>query len=174
MRYARSLFDLCDSYKVIALVSKDLDCLEVALENSSDMSRLVGSPVFSVYDQSNALGAIASSLKFSELVSNLLSVMSQNRRLSILGDMITAFKQMDADSRGEVSVVVVSADALTVAQEKELQDSLTNFAIKTVNLKVTVDPSLLGGLIVKIGSRQIDTSLRTQLNSLKLSLKEVG
>jgi F-type H+-transporting ATPase subunit delta len=173
-RYAGSLFDLALESKSIAAVEKDLGRLEALVNGSSDLGRMMLSPVFSADDQLKAVGAIAAKAKISGLVANLLRVAARNRRLGAVPGMITAFRQFAAEHRGEIAADVTSAHALTAAQEKELKDTLKSVAGKDVAFKVAVDPSLLGGLVVKMGSRQIDTSLRTKLSSLKLSLKEVG
>ncbi len=173
-RYAGSLFDLALESKSIAAVEKDLGRLEALINGSSDLGRLMMSPVFSADDQLKAVSAISAKAKISGLVANLLRVAARNRRLFAVPGMIVAFRQFAADHRGEVAAGVTSAHALTPTQEKELKDTLKSVAGKDVAFKVAVDPSLLGGLVVKMGSRQIDTSLRTKLSSLKLSLKEVG
>lgn len=173
-RYAGSLFDLALDAKSIAAVEKDLGRFEALIAGSPDLSRLITSPVFSADDQVKAISAIAAKAKITGLVANFLRVVARNRRLFAVPGMITAFRQIAARHRGEVAAEVTSAHALSAAQEKELKDTLKSVAGKDVSFKVAVDPSLLGGLIVKIGSRQIDTSLRTKLSSLKLSLKEVG
>ena len=113
-------------------------------------------------------------MKPSQLTGNFLQVVAANRRLFVLPGMIRSFRQMAAAHRGEVEAEVTSAHALTDEQRRELAETLGRYAGKTVTMRESVDPSILGGLIVKIGSRQIDTSLRTKLNSLKLALKEVG
>lgn len=158
----------------MAAVEKDLGSIESLISGSADLKRLVTSPVFSADDQVKAISAIAAKAKLGNLVSNFLKVAARNRRLFAVPGMITAFRRIAAEHRGETSAEVTSAHALTPAQEKELKDTLKGVAGKDVAFTVTVDPSLLGGLIVKMGSRQIDTSLRTKLSSLKLSLKEVG
>jgi F-type H+-transporting ATPase subunit delta len=173
-RYAGSLFDLALESKSIAAVEKDLGRLEALINGSSDLSRLMMSPVFSADDQLKAVSAISAKAKISGLVANLLRVAARNRRLFAVSGMIASFRQIAAEHRGEVAADVTSAHALSAAQEKELKDTLKSVAGKDVAFKVAVDPSLLGGLVVKMGSRQIDTSLRTKLSSLKLSLKEVG
>ncbi|MGL4490630.1 MAG: F0F1 ATP synthase subunit delta [Rhizobiaceae bacterium] len=173
-RYAGSLFDLALESKSIAAVENDLGRLEALVNGSSDLSRLMMSPVFSADDQLKAVSSISAKAKISGLVANLLRVAARNRRLGAVPGIITAFRQFAAEHRGEVAADVTSAHALTAAQEKELKDTLKSVAGKDVAFKVAVDPSLLGGLVVKMGSRQIDTSLRTKLSSLKLSLKEVG
>lgn len=173
-RYAGSLFDLALESKSIIAVEKDLGRVEALIAGSPDLSRLMLSPVFSADDQVKAIAAVAAKAKITGLVANFLRVAARNRRLFAVPGMITAFRQIAADHRGEVAAEVTSAHALTPAQEKELKITLKSVAGKDVAFKVAVDPSLLGGLVIKMGSRQIDTSLRTKLSSLKLSLKEVG
>jgi F-type H+-transporting ATPase subunit delta len=173
-RYAGSLFDLALEANSVADVEKDLSRFEALLNESDDLKRLVESPVFSTEDQVKAISAIADKAGIAGLVGNFLRVVAENRRLFVLPGMIKAFHQIAAEHRGEVSADVVSAHALTPAQENELKAALKSAAGKDVTIHVTVDPSILGGLIVKMGSRQIDTSLRTKLSSLKLALKEVG
>lgn len=173
-RYAGSLFDLALEAKSVAAVEKDLNSVDAMINGSDDLKRLVGSPVFAAEDQVKAISAVASKAKIGGLVANFLKVAARNRRLFAVPGMITAFRRIAAEHRGETSAEVTSAHALTSAQEKELKDTLKSVAGKDVAFNVTVDPSLLGGLIVKMGSRQIDSSLRTKLSSLKLSLKEVG
>ena len=173
-RYAGSLFALALEAKSVPAVEKDLSAVESLINGSEDLKRLVYSPVFSSEDQVKAIGALVSKAKIGGLAGNLLRVAARNRRLFAVPGMITAFRRFAAEHRGETTAEVTSAHALTAAQEKELKDTLKSVAGKDVAFSVTVDPSLLGGLIVKMGSRQIDTSLRTKLSSLKLSLKEVG
>jgi F-type H+-transporting ATPase subunit delta len=155
-------------------VEKDLDRFEELLNGSDDLNRLIKSPVFSAEDQLKAISAIADKTRIGGLVGNFLRVVAKNRRLFAIPGMIGAFRRIAAEARGEVSAEVTSAHALTPAQEAELKAALTSVAGKDVSIAVAVDPSLLGGLVVKMGSRQIDTSLKTKLNSLKLALKEVG
>ncbi|MGH6761183.1 MAG: F0F1 ATP synthase subunit delta [Phyllobacterium sp.] len=173
-RYAGSLFDLAVEAKSIPQVGKDLDRFEALLKGSEDLQRLINSPVFSAEDQVKAISAIVNKAKIAGLVANFLRVVAGNRRLFAVPGMIEAFRQLAAAHRGEVSAEVTSAHALTAAQQTELKAALKSVAGKDVTINVTVDPSILGGLIVKMGSRQIDTSLRTKLSSLKLALKEVG
>ncbi|MCO5070302.1 MAG: F0F1 ATP synthase subunit delta [Rhizobiaceae bacterium] len=173
-RYARSLFDLAVEANAVSSVEKDLGRFEAMLDGSEDLQRLISSPVFSSEDQLRAISAIADKAKITGLVGNLLRVAAENRRLFVLPGIIRAFRQLAAEQRGEVAAEVTSAHALSSAQESELKAALKSVAGKEVTLSVTVDPSLLGGMIVRLGSRQIDTSLKTKLNSLKLALKEVG
>ena len=168
-RYASSLFELALEAKSIDKVGKELASFEAMIDKSDDLKRLIESPVFSAEDQFNAVSALAKKAKISGLTGNFLNVVAQNRRLFAQG-----FRELVARHRGEVTADVISAHELNATQTKELQAALKSVTGKTVAVKLTVDPSLLGGLIVKIGSRQIDTSLRTKLSTLKLSLKEVG
>lgn len=173
-RYAGSLFELARESKSVASVEKDLAAVEELISNSDDLKRLIASPVFSADEQFKAIAAVADKAGIKGLVGNFLRVVAKNRRLFAVPGMIAAFRRIAADSRGEVSAEVTSAHGLDAAQKKELAAALKQVAGKDVTIAVTVDPSILGGLIVRIGSRQIDTSLRTKLNSLKLALKEVG
>ncbi|SFK20822.1 F-type H+-transporting ATPase subunit delta [Mesorhizobium albiziae] len=173
-RYAGSLFELAAQANTVAEVEKNLGRFEELLQGSDDLDRLIKSPVFSAEDQLKAISAILDTAKIGGLVGNFLRVVARNRRLFAVPGMIRAFRRIAAEARGEISAEVTSAHALTPAQQTELKAALKGVAGKDVSIAVTVDPSLLGGLVVKMGSRQIDTSLKTKLNSLKLALKEVG
>lgn len=173
-RYAGSLFELAAESNTIGKVEEDLGTFEVMLAGSEDLRRLIGSPVFSADEQLKAISAIADRAGITGITGNFLRVVARNRRLFALPGIIQAFRKIAAEHRGEVAAEVTSAHALTPAQEQELRATLKSVAGKDVAFTVKVDPSLLGGLVVKIGSRQIDTSLKTKLNSLKLALKEVG
>ena len=174
MRYASALFDLAVSEKKIPAVEKDLKRFDDLLQGSGDLQRLVVSPVFSSDDQSRAIDAVLSKAKITGLVGNFVRVVARNRRLSAMNGMLGAFRKLLADHRGEVAADVTVAKALSTAQTKELKTALKGVVGKDVAINAIVDPSILGGMIVKVGSRQIDTSLRTRLSSLKLALKEVG
>ncbi|MCQ1768779.1 F0F1 ATP synthase subunit delta [Neorhizobium galegae] len=173
-RYASSLFELSLEAGSIDKVGADLDRFQALLDESEDLRRLVASPVFSAEDQQNAVIAVAQKAGISGLVANFLKVVAGNRRLFAIPGMIRAFRQIAAEHRGEITAEVTSAHALSQAQENELKSALKGVTGKDVTIAVTIDPSILGGLIVKVGSRQIDTSLRTKLSTLKLALKEVG
>ena len=175
-RYASSLFDLALEQKSEAAIGTELTRLENLIAESEDLRRLIVSPVFSADDQFKAIAAIADKAGFDGLVGYFLRVVAKNRRLFAVPGIIRAYREIDAKHRGEVSAEVTSVRALTAEQETELKAALRSATGKdmTVNVNVNVDPSIMGGLIVKVGSRQIDTSLRTKLFSLKLVLKEVG
>ena len=173
-RYAHSLFELALEANSVAKVEADLGRFEALLNGSEDLQRLIKSPVFAAEDQTRAIAAVADRAGITGLVGNFLRVAAANRRLFAVPGMIAAFRRFAAEHRGEASAEVASAHELTAAQINELKAALKGVAGKDVSVAVTVDPSLLGGLVVKMGSRQIDTSLKTKLNSLKLALKEVG
>jgi len=178
-RYAGSLFALAVEVGCVESVEKKLAAVSRFLDESDDLRRFVTSPVFSAKDQFRAIDALVNQADLAGagaagLVGNFLRVVASNRRLFILPDIIGAFHAMAVDARGEVFADVVSARALHSARQEELKAVLSGAAGKDVSLRMQVDPAILGGLIVRIGSRQIDTSLRTRLSSLKLALKEVG
>lgn len=178
-RYAASLFDLAQEAKCVDAVEKELTSCLSLIESNNDLKRLVFSPVFSSIEQEKAVAALCEAAGMNKntaghFVGNFLCVVAANRRLFVLPAIVAAFHVMAAKFRGEVSAEVVSAQELTSAQEKELKVTLKAVAGKDVNLRATVNPDILGGLIVRLGSRQIDTSLLSKLSSLKLALKEVG
>ena len=173
-RYARSLFDLAADGKQIDSVEADLGRFEALINGSDDLQRLIKSPVFSAEEQLSAISTLAAKANIGGLVGNFLKVVAKNRRLFAMPGMIAAYRRIAAEQRGEVSAEVTAAHELTAAQMKDLQATLKGVIGKDAAINMTVDPSILGGLIVRVGSRQIDTSLKTKLNSLKLALKEVG
>jgi F-type H+-transporting ATPase subunit delta len=173
-RYASSLFELALSENAVAQVTADLDRFQAMLDESEDLRRFIASPVFSSEDQLKAIIALSAKAGIGGFFAIFLKVVAKHRRLFALPGMIKAFRIIAAEQRGEITAEVTSAHALTQAQEDELKAALKSVTGKNVTATVTVDPSILGGLIVKVGSRQIDTSLRTKLSTLKLALKEVG
>ncbi len=174
LRYATALFDLALSEKKLAAVEKDLARFDALLNGSSDLMRLVRSPVFSADEQLKAISALLKKVKITGLVGNFVQVVTRNRRLFAMVGMLQVFRELLAEHKGEATADVTVAKELTAAESKELKAALKSVVGKEVAINATVDPSLLGGMIVKVGSRQIDTSLRTRLSSLKLALKEVG
>lgn len=173
-RYANALFELASESKQTAAVEIDLDAFAALIAESDDLKRLVRSPVFSAADQARAVDAILARAGIAGLVANAIKVTAANRRLFVVPDMIAAFKKLAADARGEVAAEVTSAEPLSETRVAELKAALKASLRKNVSLATVVDPSLIGGLIVRVGSRMIDGSLRTKLNSLKLAMKEVG
>lgn len=173
-RYASSLFTLALEDGAVAGVTTALDQFQGMIDGSPDLQRLIKSPVFSADEQLGAVTAILEKAGISGIAANFVKVAASNRRLFAVPGMIRAFREIAARHRGEISADVTTARALTAAQETELKAALKGVTGKDVTINVAVDPAILGGLVVKLGSRQIDTSLRTKLSTLKLSLKEVG
>lgn len=173
-RYASALFELALAEKKLPQVEKDLGRFDALLKGSVDLMRMVRSPVFSSDEQADAISKVLDKAKITGLVGNFIRVIANNRRLFVAPEMMRAFNALLAEHRGEVVAEVTVAQKLSAAQEKDLKATLKGVVGKDVLLKTDVDASILGGMIVKIGSRQIDTSLRTKLSSLKLALKEVG
>jgi F-type H+-transporting ATPase subunit delta len=173
-RYANALFELALEAKSVPAVEKDLDQVAALIAESADFARLVRSPVFSSEEQGRAVTAVLDKAGIGGLVANFVKVTAANRRLFAVPDMITAFRRIAAKNRGEVAAEVTSAEPLNASHVAALKDALKASLGKDVTLDARVDPSLIGGLIVKVGSRMIDGSLRTKLNSLKLAMKEVG
>ena len=173
-RYAASLFELAVDAGRIDACESDLAKFESLVKGSEDLQRLLRSPVFTAQQQLGAIDAILKKTDIGGLVGNFIRVVARNRRLFALIGMIAEFRRLLAEHRGEQSADIKVAHALDAAQKKELKAALKSMVGKDVVINESVDPSLLGGMIVKIGSRQIDTSLRTKLSTLKLALKEVG
>ncbi len=169
-RYAGALFDLANENGQVAQVEADLNSFQSLLDESEDLRQLVASPVYSADDQSKAVGAVLDKVGISGITANFIKLVASNRRLMVVSDMISAFRKLTAQARGEVTAEVASAAALSDAQIAALKDALKASVGKEVLLDTKVDPSLLGGLIVKIGSRMVDSSLRTKLSALKVSM----
>ena len=173
-RYATALFDLAREAKALDKVETDLNRFGEALDSFEDLTTLIKSPLFSASEQQRALAAILEKLKIEGLTRNFLLLVAENRRLFATPAMLRAFRGLLARHRGEVSAEVLSATKLKDTQRTALKQALKAALGKDVQLEERVDPSLLGGLVVTIGSRMIDTSLRTKLNSLKHAMNEVG
>ena len=170
-RYASALFELAAEQGAVTAVESDLETLGAALAESADLREVTTNPELSRQAQGEAIAAVAALLGLGELSGNFLGVLAANRRLSAVGDMIRAFQMIAAAQRGEVTAEVASAHPLTEEQLNALKDKLTARQGRTVKLKSSVDPDLLGGLVVTIGSQRIDGSIRTRLNSLANAMK---
>ncbi|HEX6611663.1 MAG TPA: F0F1 ATP synthase subunit delta [Hyphomicrobiaceae bacterium] len=174
-RYAAALFDLANEQSQLREVERDVLSLQTMLNESEDLRRLVRSPVLSADDQGRAIAAVAAKASLGALTINFLKLVARNRRLFAIQDMIKNFRLLAARHRGEVTADVTSAHPLTDAQMTALKDELrASVGGKDVQLNSRVDPNLLGGLIVKVGSRMIDSSIRTRLNNLKTAMKGTG
>ena len=173
-RYASALFDLSSEQGQVADVERQLIRFQELVDGSADLKRLVRSPVFSADDQAKAIGAVLDKAGIGGLGGNFLRLAAKNRRLFAVEDMIKGFRALAARARGEVQAEVTSAFALSDEQITALKDALRgSIGGKDVQLDLRVDPALLGGLIVKLGSRMVDSSLRTKLATLKTRMKEV-
>jgi len=170
-RYASALFDLASENGTVTAVETDLEQLKAALAQSEDLRAATCNPQLSRDTQGKAVEAVAQHLSLSDLTRNFLGVLASNRRLSKLPEMIAAFKAIAARQRGEVTAEVVSAHELTEEQLATLKTKLTARQGRTVMLSHDIDPDLLGGLVVTIGSQRIDGSIRTRLNSLAQAMK---
>ena len=170
-RYASALFDLASESGIVTAVESDLETLGNALRESDDLRAATTNPELSRSAQGQAVNAVAKHLKLSELTTNFLGVLASNRRLSKLSEMIAAFRTIASAQRGEVTAQVTSAHPLTDEQLASLKNKLTARQGRTVMLSADVDPDLLGGLVVTIGSQRIDASIRTRLNALSQAMK---
>ena len=173
-RYASALYDLADEESAIDTVAADLNALKAMLGHSEDFARFIKSPVLSRDDQSKGIAAIASASQLSALTQKFLGLVARNRHLFSLPGMIQGFLEILAERRGQQTAEVTSAVALTDAQIAALSTALKASGGRTVTVSTKIDPSILGGLIVRVGSRMVDSSLKSQLQRLKLVMKGVG
>ena len=173
-RYALAVFDLVKESKSLKALEADVAALESALGASSDFRALIASPVYSREDQAQAVAALASKMKLSGVLANTLGLMASNRRLFVLPQMLGSLRAMIADEKGEVTAEVSAAAELSAAQASKLAATLKKSVGKDVKLNIAVDESLIGGLVVKVGSKMIDTSIRSKLATLQNAMKEVG
>jgi F-type H+-transporting ATPase subunit delta len=170
-RYATALFDLAVESNALDAVAADLSRLRKLIDGSEDLSRLVRSPVFTRDELGKAMGAILARLNVSQLTKNFIGLLAQKRRLFALPGIVAAFDTLVANRRGEVSATVVSAQALKPAQLASLTAALQEPMKRDIRITETVDPSLLGFLFVKVFSRHIDSSLKSNLSRLSRAIK---
>ncbi|MDA0996989.1 MAG: F0F1 ATP synthase subunit delta [Proteobacteria bacterium] len=173
-RYATALFDLAREEKKLDDVAADLSQLGAMVAESADLARLIRSPVISRGDQVRAMSAIAEAAGFSKLTGNFVGVVAENRRLFAVPAMIMAYQAMLAESRGQATAEVVSAKPLSDAQRQAVTNALKQAIGTAVQVEERVDESLLGGLVVKVGSRMVDSSLKTKLQQMRLAMKGIG
>lgn len=170
-RYAMALFELARDAKQLESVSASLEALKAGLAESDDLRRLIASPMVTRDEAVKAVAALAAALKLDPLTAKFLGVLASNRRLGQLGAAIRAFASLAAAHRGEITAEVTSAHALDADQVESLKAKLKTEYARDVALELNVDPAILGGLIVKVGSRQVDGSIRTKLNTLANAMK---
>jgi F-type H+-transporting ATPase subunit delta len=172
-RYARALFELALDTKSVDAVKTDLEKFDALLSESTDLHRLVRSPVFGVEEQSRALAAVLDKAGIGGLAAKFLKLITANRRLFAVRNMIRDFRKLTARWKGEVTAEVTVAEKLSDARLEELKNTLKSITgEKAVDLNIKIDPAIIGGLMVKLGSRMVDSSLRTKLNAMKHAMKE--
>jgi F-type H+-transporting ATPase subunit delta len=171
-RYATALFNLALEEKALDKVRSDLDRFSEMIAGSSDLNRLVRSPVFGAEEQARALDPVLKHAKIDGISANFIKLVASNRRLFAIPLIIKAFRSLVARHKGEVSASVTVAEPLSDAHLSALKSVLNTVTGKDVDLQVDVDPAIIGGLVVKLGSRMVDSSLRTKLNSIKTAMKE--
>ncbi|MEM7642279.1 MAG: F0F1 ATP synthase subunit delta [Pseudomonadota bacterium] len=171
-RYAQAVFDLSREADGLAKLEADVTALDEAIRASSDLREAMSSPIVTREDQGNAIAAVAAKMGLGDVLTNTLRLMASKRRLFVAPQMVAALKGMLAEEKGEVTAEIRTAKELTKTQSDKLAETLKASTGKDVNLDVTVDETLIGGLVVKIGSRMIDTSVRAKLNALQNTMKE--
>ena len=173
-RYATAIFEIAQDNDNLDGLESGLNDLSAALTDSTDLRDVISSPVLARSDQKAAMTALAGQMGLDDVLTNSIALMAEKRRLFVLPQLIAALRAKIADHRGEVTAQVVSAKALTAEQEDKLSKTLADKFGKNVTIQATVDESLIGGLVVKVGSKMIDTSIAAKLNSLQNAMKEVG
>jgi F-type H+-transporting ATPase subunit delta len=173
-RYAAALFELADDKHQLDTVAADLAALAKMIAESADLKRLINSPVLSRAEQGKGIAAVLKAAGFGDITQKFIGLVAQNRRLFAVPAMIKAFQKLLADKRGLMTAEVTAARPLTAVQQAAVSDAIKRVVGGTVSIDVKVDPSLLGGLIVQVGSRMIDSSLKTKLQKLQFAMKGVG
>lgn len=173
-RYATAVFDLAKEGQDIKTLESDVASLEAAIADSADLRTLLTSPLYNRDEQGAAITAVAKKMQLSSTTTNVLALLASKRRLFVLPHLLSVLQNKLAEERGEITAEVTTAKSLTKTQTDKLAATLKAQAGKTVIIKQTVDESIIGGLIVKMGSRMIDTSIASKLNALQNTMKEVG
>jgi F-type H+-transporting ATPase subunit delta len=173
-RFALALMELADEERAIDAVERDLDRFAALIAESPDLQRLVKSPVFTAEEQTRAIAAILDKAGIAGLPANFLKLVARKRRLFAVADMIRAFKALVAAKKGISRADVTVAEEPSQAILDELNATLRSIAGGQVVVDLRIDPAIIGGLVVKLGSRMVDASLRSKLNSIRLAMKEVG
>jgi F-type H+-transporting ATPase subunit delta len=171
-RYATALFELALEQGEVDTTKVNLERFDALVAEVADLARLLRSPVLSADDQTRALSAVLDSAGIDGLAANFLKLVATNRRLFAALDMVQGYRALVAKHKGEVTAEVTLADRPSDAQLAAIKDALATVTKKNVQVKVKVDPAIIGGLVVKLGSRMVDSSLRTKLNAIKLAMKE--
>jgi F-type H+-transporting ATPase subunit delta len=170
-RYALALFELADQERKLDEVAEDLRTIDALVSDNDDLQRLLRNPVVSRSESGKVMAAVLDRMEADPLTQKFIGLVAANRRLFVLRMVIKAFLDKLAERRGEITAEVVSANALTAAQAKSLEEALHKAMGGKIALSATVDPGLIGGLVVKVGSRMVDSSIRTQIQKMKLAMK---
>ena len=173
-RYATAVFEIVKENNELSALESNLDDLSAAIADSPELRDLLANPAYSRAEQQAAITAVAEKMGLTSVLRNTLGLMASKRRLFVVPHMVTRLRAMIADAKGEVTADVTSATELSDAQRTQLADTIKSKFGKDVKINTTVDESLIGGLVVKVGSKMIDTSIRSKLNSLQNAMKEVG
>lgn len=173
-RYANALFELAQDADKLDEAERDMQALGEALTASEDLARLIRSPVYGREAQARAMRAVAEAMGLSELVSKTVGLLAMKGRLFMLGDVIRVFARLMAEHRGEVTAEVTAARKMSDTQREALASTLKDAIGREVRLNVTVDEGIIGGLVVKVGSKMVDTSIRSRLAALRNAMREVG
>ena len=171
-RYATALFELAREQNALDRVKVDLDRFDALVAEVADLARLLRSPVFSAEEQTRALSGVLDRAGIDGLAANVLKLLGTNRRLFAALDVARAYRALVAQHKGEVTAEVTVAEQPSEAHLAAIKDALAAVTKKDVQMKVKVEPSIIGGLVVKVGSRMVDSSLRTKLNAIKVAMKE--
>jgi F-type H+-transporting ATPase subunit delta len=171
-RYATALFDLASETNAIDAVKSDLERFDAMVAEIADLSRLVRSPVFSADEQLHAVGAVLDRAGIGGVAAKFLKLVTANRRLFAVRELIRGYRELVALHKGEATAEVTVAEELKDEHAEALRAALKSVSGKDVDLNIKIDPAIIGGLVVKLGSRMVDTSLRTKLNAIKHAMKE--
>ena len=173
-RYARAIFDLVLESDEVAELENNVDSLSEALGNSQELRDLIASPLYTRDDQKAAIVAIGTKMKLLANLTNTLALMASKRRLFVMDSFLRQLKILIAEHKGEITADVVSAKSLTQGQSDKLAKAIKDSVGKEIKINASVDESIIGGIVIKVGSKMIDTSIRAKLNSLQTVMKEVG
>lgn len=173
-RYATAIFELAKEGDDLKVLESDIETLDAALNDSKDFAALIHSPIYTRDQQSAAIEALANKMELSPILTNTLGLMAAKRRLFVLPQLVTCLRDLIAEENGEVTAEVTAAKALTDVQQDKLAESLKVTVGKDVKINMAVDESLIGGLVVKVGSKMIDTSIAAKLSNLQNAMKKVG
>ena len=173
-RYAKAIFDLVLESDEVAELENDVESLSDALDKSQELRDLIASPLYSRDEQKAAIVAIGTKMKLLANLNNTLALMASKRRLFVMGSFLRQLKILIAEHKGEITADVVSAKSLTKGQSDKLANAIKERVGKEIKINASVDESIIGGIVIKVGSKMIDTSIRSKLNSLQTVMKEVG